>query len=186
MSTEKKHTTFELVKLAAPIIGTPLVLVAQRAASPRMAARIASFLGFDADLARATRWASIVAMRERNGDEKPGTFESFFGPLLTGEFGDLPDMRQKSFIQIEHFCRNESRWHPLNPAELNDVVGQLHEINKDKGLRIIVVSNPGSKENPQCLSCGYRCLLAVSGLSAPIKDKSHWPSQVRWKVKEHE
>lgn len=181
MGIEKKHTTLELVKLAGPIMGTPLVLVAQRATSPRMAARIASFLGFDVDLARATRWASIVAMRERNGDERPGTFEKFFGPLVEGDFGNLPDLRQKTFIQIERFCKNEARWQPLNPTEAKEIVNQLHTLNRDHGLRIVVVSQPGSKENPECFNCGYRCLLAVSGLNAPPKDRSHWPSQIRWK-----
>jgi hypothetical protein len=154
--SDRKHTTSELLELGAPIVGTPLVLIARDAPSPRAAARIALYLGQDLQMAQATRWAAIVALRERNGDEKKGTFEQFFGPFDEGHYGELPDMRQKTLLQFEFMSKDEDKWQPLNLSEIRTVLDELSTLNKGRGVRFSVVTNPSDRE------------------------RSRWPSKPRW------
>lgn len=149
-----KRETLELARLASSIVGTHLVLIARDAKSPRHAARIAAYLGHDRNMIQATRWAAIIARRERDGEEKKGVFEQFFGPIPNEKFGEMPDFRKKTQIQIEHYCEAEGKWQPLNKSELIDVLTALREILRGKGARIIEISNPATN--------------------------SKWPSSIRW------
>jgi len=149
-----QRNTLELAGLASPIVGTPLVLVAKNVKSPRQAARVAAYLGYARDAIQATRWAAVIARRERDGEEKPGTFDRFFGPLPDDEFGDLPDLRKKTQIQIEHYCEAEGKWQPLNKAELSATLADFRDLFRGRGVRVTEISSPAAD--------------------------SRWPSSIRW------
>ena len=150
----KGISTLTAIERASLIVGTPLVLVAKMANSPRHAARIAAFLGCNLEEIQATRWAAVVARRERNGEEKAGFFEQNLGPIDKGDYGTIPNFSRKTEIRFEHHCETEGKWQPLNSLETSEILAEIRKILHGKGLRLTEISNPAAG--------------------------SHWPSKLRW------